>query len=56
MPNPLGYVRARSGQLKEFTGISAPYELPERSDLEFRADQLSVSECVGLLLDKLRQL
>ena len=55
MPNPFGYVRVRSGQLKEFTGISAPYEPPERPDLEFRTGQLTVPECVGLLLDKLRQ-
>jgi len=50
------YARARSGQLKQFTGISAPYEPPERPDLEFRTDQLSVTECVGLLLDKIRTL
>lgn len=50
------YARARSGELKQFTGISAPYEPPERPDLEFRTDQLSVTECVGLLLDKIKQL
>jgi adenylyl-sulfate kinase len=50
------YVRARSGELKEFTGISAPYEPPERPDLEFRTDRLSVTECVALLLDKIKSL
>jgi len=50
------YARARAGQLKEFTGISAPYEPPERPDLEFRTDQLSVTECVALLLDKIKSL
>jgi adenylyl-sulfate kinase len=50
------YARARSGELKQFTGNSAPYEPPERPDLEFRTDQLSVTECVGLLLDKIKQL
>ena len=50
------YARARAGQLKEFTGISAPYEPPERPDLEFRPAQLSVTECVALLLDKIKSL
>jgi len=50
------YARARGGQLKEFTGISAPYEPPEQPDLELRTDQLNVTECVALLLDKLKQL
>jgi adenylyl-sulfate kinase len=50
------YARARSGELKQFTGISAPYEPPDCPDLEFRTDQLSVTECVGLLLDKIKRL
>jgi len=50
------YVRARSGELKQFTGISAPYEPPDQPDLEFRTDQLSVTECVGLLLDRIKRL
>ncbi len=44
------YARARTGELKEFTGISAPYEPPEKPDLELRTDLLSAPECCALLL------
>jgi adenylyl-sulfate kinase len=50
------YARARTGELKEFTGISAPYEPPEHPDLELRTDQLSVTDCVALLLDTIKRL
>jgi adenylylsulfate kinase len=40
------YKRARAGEIKEFTGISAPYEAPENPDLILRTDRHSVEECV----------
>ena len=40
------YARARTGELKDFTGISAPYEPPVAADVELRTDQLSAAECV----------
>ena len=40
------YKRARAGEIKEFTGISAPYEEPERPEIRIRSDQLSVEESV----------
>ncbi len=43
------YARARTGELKDFTGISAPYEPPLAAELELRTDQLAVAECVALL-------
>lgn len=39
------YKRARAGEIKEFTGISAPYEEPEKADLVLTTDTLSVAEC-----------
>jgi adenylyl-sulfate kinase len=44
------YARARAGKLKDFTGISAPYEPPENPDIELRTDQHTVAESVELLL------
>lgn len=41
------YRRARAGEIKEFTGISAPYEPPEAPDLTLRSDLLSLEECVS---------
>jgi adenylylsulfate kinase len=40
------YKKARSGQIKGFTGIDAPYEAPENPDLEIKTDEVSVEEAV----------
>jgi adenylylsulfate kinase len=40
------YKKARSGQIKGFTGIDAPYEAPEQPDLEIKTDEVSVEEAV----------
>ena len=47
------YARARTGELKDFTGISAPYEPPEKPDLELRTDLLSAAECSAQLLARI---
>src|SRR5437870_4259212 len=47
------YARARAGEIKEFTGISAPYEPPEKPDLELRTDLLNAAECSALLLARI---
>lgn len=47
------YARARGGQLRDFTGISAPYEEPQQADLELDTRRLSVAESVKLLADVL---
>jgi adenylylsulfate kinase len=44
------YKRARAGQIPEFTGISAPYEAPERPELVLDTGALSVEESVVTLL------
>jgi adenylyl-sulfate kinase len=44
------YARARAGELKDFTGISAPYEPPENPDVELRTDQHTVAESVELVM------
>lgn len=44
------YAKARKGEIKDFTGISSPFELPEEADLEIRTDLLSIEESVQKLL------
>jgi len=44
------YKKAREGIIKEFTGISAPYEAPENPDIHIRADQVSVGEAVRQIM------
>jgi bifunctional enzyme CysN/CysC len=48
------YAKARAKEIKEFTGISAPYEAPSEPELELRTDQLSVSESVARILEYLQ--
>ncbi|KAI5810130.1 adenylyl-sulfate kinase [Peziza echinospora] len=40
------YKKARAGIIKDFTGISAPYEAPENPELSIRTDLLTVEEAV----------
>ncbi|GAP82538.2 putative adenylyl-sulfate kinase [Rosellinia necatrix] len=40
------YKKARTGEIKEFTGISSPYEAPEAPEITIRTAERSVEECV----------
>ena len=44
------YARARRGEVKEFTGISAPFEAPENPTLEIDTSRLSLEESVGMVM------
>ena len=44
------YKKARAGEIKDFTGVSAPYEAPEKPEIHIRADQLSVEEAVAQIV------
>ncbi len=44
------YVKARKGVIKEFTGVSAPYEAPSRPEMELHTEQCTVAECVSAIL------
>jgi bifunctional enzyme CysN/CysC len=45
------YKAARESKLDQFTGVSAPYEAPQRPDLVIDTDALSVEASVARLLD-----
>jgi bifunctional enzyme CysN/CysC len=47
------YARARKNEIKEFTGISAPYEAPVNCEIELPTDKLSVAESVARIVDYL---
>jgi adenylylsulfate kinase len=47
------YKKAREGIIKEFTGISAPYEAPENPEIHLHTDKMSVDECVRFIMDYL---
>ncbi len=47
------YAKARKGLIKEFTGISAPYEEPINPDIEIRTEEISLEQSVEMILSKL---
>jgi adenylylsulfate kinase len=49
------YKKARAGQIPEFTGISAPYEAPERPELVLDTAADDVETCVARLLEELER-
>ncbi|MCP4821154.1 MAG: adenylyl-sulfate kinase, partial [Shimia sp.] len=40
------YAKARAGEIKEFTGISSPYEAPEHPELNINTGHSSLDSCV----------
>jgi adenylylsulfate kinase len=49
------YRRARAGEIKEFTGISAPYEAPLEPDLEVHTHRMPIEECAEQVVRRLRE-
>jgi len=45
------YEKARKGEIKDFTGISAPFEAPENPEIEINTAKLSIDESVQKVLD-----
>jgi bifunctional enzyme CysN/CysC len=54
------YKKARAGEIRDFTGIDAPYESPEDPEIVVHTDRQSVDESVATILEallpRLRQL
>ncbi len=40
------YAKAREGAIKNFTGVTSPYESPEKPEIEIDSSKISVAECV----------
>jgi len=47
------YKKARAGEIPEFTGISAPFEAPEKPELVLKTAESSVDECVEQVISHL---
>ena len=47
------YAKARAGKVQEFTGISAPFEVPQHPDIIIDASRIAPEEAVVTLLDHL---
>ena len=48
------YKKARAGEIKDFTGVNAPYEAPENPEVEIITDGLSIEQCVLNIYDKIK--
>lgn len=46
------YKKAMSGEIKNFTGIDAPYDIPKSPDVEINTTGLTPAECAKILFDK----
>ncbi len=49
------YAKARAGQIKEFTGISSPYEEPISPEIKLNTGSKKLEECVEIVIKKLIQ-
>lgn len=49
------YKKARSGQIKNFTGIDSEYEAPVSAEVTLNTAELNVDECVERVLSYLKQ-
>jgi adenylylsulfate kinase len=45
------YKKARAGEIKNMTGVSAPYEAPERPDIEIKTEDESIEDSVKRIVD-----
>jgi len=49
------YAKARSGLIKDFTGIHSPYEQPDQPDLFINTESLTVEEAADTILNYLEE-
>ena len=40
------YAKARRGEIPNFTGISSPFEAPEKPEVRVHSNQLTIDECI----------
>ena len=45
------YIKARNGDIKNFTGISSPYENPENPEIHVINDNISVDEASDQIMN-----
>ncbi len=49
------YKKARAGEIKDFTGISAPYEEPLQPEITIKTHEKTVEECVAQIVQWLEE-
>ena len=45
------YKKARLGEIKEFTGISSPYEKPEKPEIIINTSNFTAEQCADIVME-----
>jgi len=45
------YRRARAGEIRQFTGVDAPYEAPETPEIHVRTAEAGITDCAAMILN-----
>ena len=48
------YAKQKRGEIEDFTGVTSPYEPPRSPFLTLDTEELTVNECVDLIIKKIR--
>ena len=49
------YKKARNGEIKDFTGVSSPYEAPENPNIHVKNDDISIEEASEVIIRYLNE-
>jgi|SRR5690554_492380 len=49
------YKKARKGEIENFTGVNAPYEVPLTPDIEIDTAQMNLDDCVTKITKEIRE-
>jgi adenylylsulfate kinase len=49
------YKKAKSGEIPQFTGISAPYEEPENAEIILDADTMTIEQEAEIVINYLKE-
>lgn len=47
------YAKARRGEIKNFTGIDSPFEIPENPTIDVKTDQMNLKDSLDFLYDSI---
>ncbi len=49
------HMKARRGEISDFTGISSPYEIPDKAEIVVMTGEQGVEECAGQIIEYLER-
>ena len=50
------YSKAKSGEIKNFTGVSAPYEVPTNPNITIDTEKLSIDQAASIIVDYIKNI